>query len=103
MTRLGPRGLSILFPRSFVFLVTDPNRGSRSKGEVIVANEASWDRIGRVVLGIVLLIVGFGVMDGGAGLIVGLIGLIPLLTGLVGWCPLYSLFGFRTNKASAEA
>lgn len=64
-------------------------------------NEAGWDRAGRVVLGVVLLIVGFGVMSGTAGVVVGLIGLIPLLTGLVGWCPLYSVFGFRTNRAEA--
>jgi len=60
-------------------------------------NEASWDRIGRVVLGVVLLIVGFGVMGGTGGVIVGLIGLVPLLTGLAGRCPIYSLLGVRTN------
>lgn len=62
-----------------------------------MANEASWDRIARVILGIVLLIVGFGVMSGTGGVIVGLIGLVPLLTGLSGFCPLYRLAGFRTN------
>jgi len=28
----------------------------------------------------------------------GLIGLVPLATGLIHWCPLYSLFGLRTCK-----
>ncbi len=28
----------------------------------------------------------------------GLIGLIPLITGLVNFCPLYSLFGVKTCK-----
>jgi len=65
-------------------------------------NEASWDRIVRVVLGIVLLIVGFAVMDGAAGVVVGVIGLVPLVTGLVGWCPLYRLLGIRTDGASAH-
>lgn len=64
-------------------------------------NEASWDRIGRVVLGVVLLIVGFGVMGGTGGVIVGLIGLVPLLTGLAGRCPVYSLLGIRTNNTEA--
>ena len=60
-------------------------------------NEAGWDRVFRLALGIVLLIVGFVVMDGAAGVVVGLVALVPLLTGLIGWCPLYTLFGFRTN------
>lgn len=28
----------------------------------------------------------------------GAIGLIPLLTGLMNWCPLYSVFGIKTCK-----
>lgn len=66
-------------------------------------NEASWDRILRVVLGVALLIVGFGVMDGTAGVVVGIIGFVPLITGLVGWCPLYSVLRIRTNHAEAPA
>jgi hypothetical protein len=30
----------------------------------------------------------------------GWVGLIPLATALVGWCPAYSLLGIRTCKAS---
>ena len=63
-------------------------------------NEAGWDRLFRVVLGVTLLVVGFAVMGGTAGVIVGLVGLVPLLTGLVGWCPLYSVFGFRTKAGT---
>ena len=61
------------------------------------ANEAGWDRIARVVLGVVLLVVGFGVMGGTGGTVLGIVGLIPLVTGLVGYCPLYSVFRFRTS------
>ncbi|HXV70926.1 MAG TPA: DUF2892 domain-containing protein [Acidimicrobiia bacterium] len=62
------------------------------------ANEASWDRIGRVVLGIVLLYLGWAeVVTGGWGIALKIIGFVPLLTGLVGWCPLYALFSFRTK------
>ncbi len=68
-----------------------------------MTNEAGWDRIARVVLGVVLLIVGFGVMSGTAGVVVGVIAFVPLLTGLVGWCPLYAVLGFRTNTFSHEA
>lgn len=68
-----------------------------------MVNEAGWDRLFRIVLGVVLLIVGFGVMGGTAGVIVGIVGFVPLLTGLSGWCPLYSLVGFRTNRAADDA
>jgi len=61
-------------------------------------NEASWDRIARVIVGGVLIALGLGVVDGGLGIFLAVFGLIPLLTGLVGWCPLYSVFGFRTNR-----
>lgn len=62
-------------------------------------NEAGWDRITRVALGIVLLALGWGgVVDGGWGTFLKVIGFVPLLTGLVGWCPAYALFRFRTNS-----
>ncbi|HEC09250.1 MAG TPA: DUF2892 domain-containing protein [Acidimicrobiales bacterium] len=67
------------------------------------ANEASWDRIARVVLGVVLLIVGFGVMGGTGGTILGIVGLVPLLTGLVGWCPAYALFHFSTKESAGTS
>jgi len=28
----------------------------------------------------------------------GLIGFLPLVTGLIGWCPAYTLFGIKTCK-----
>lgn len=63
-------------------------------------NEAGWDRILRVIAGLALLYLGFGgVVGGGLGAALKIIGFIPLLTGLFGWCPLYSLFKFRTNRA----
>lgn len=62
-------------------------------------NEAGWDRVLRVVLGIVLLYLGWaGVVSGGLGVVLGIVGVILLLTGLVGWCPLYSLFKISTRQ-----
>lgn len=67
-------------------------------------NEAMWERIGRVAIGLVLLGLGWtGVVDGTLGTVFKYLGFVPLLTGLVGWCPLYSLFGFRTNRGEATA
>ncbi|MCE7981104.1 MAG: DUF2892 domain-containing protein [Caldilinea sp. CFX5] len=40
-----------------------------------------------------------GVVGGTLGLVLQYLGFIPLLTGVIGWCPLYSLFGFRTKSA----
>ncbi len=66
-------------------------------------NEASWDRIGRVVLGIVLLALGWGgVVEGAWGTVFQYLGFVPLATGLLGWCPVYAVFGFRTNAESQE-
>jgi hypothetical protein len=65
-------------------------------------NEASWDRIARVVSGAVLIYVGFsGVVEGGLGTFLGVFGFVPLITGLAGWCPLYAIFRFRTNRETA--
>jgi len=62
-------------------------------------NEAGWDRVLRIIGGAVLLYLGFGGIIGGTvGTIVGIVGFVPLVTGLVGWCPLYAPFHFRTNK-----
>lgn len=67
------------------------------------ANEAAWDRIARVVLGIVLLYLGWAeVVTGGWGLALKVVGFVPLLTGLVGWCPLYALFRFQTNTETVR-
>ncbi len=63
-------------------------------------NEAGWDRIGRVVLGIVLLGLGWsGAVDGTLGTVLKVVGFVPLITGLAGWCPLYAMLGFRTNAS----
>lgn len=66
-------------------------------------NEGTVDRAIRVVLGIALLIIGFAAIGGTAGTIVGLVGLVPLLTGLAGWCPLYSVLGIKTTGAADTA
>jgi len=60
-------------------------------------NEANWDRIARVVAGIALLVIGFGVVGGTGGTILGIVAFVPLVTGLVGFCPLYALLHIRTN------
>lgn len=55
-------------------------------------NEGTLDRILRIIVGLVLLALIFV----GPKTMWGLIGLIPLLTGLIGYCPLYQIFGLNT-------
>lgn len=62
-------------------------------------NVGGIDRIVRIVLGVVLIVAGFFFMTGTTGVIVGVIGFIPLLTALVGWCPLYLPFKLNTRKS----
>ena len=55
------------------------------------------DRIGRVVLGLALIAFAMGVFGATTGFNwVGWIGVLPLITVLVGSCPLYSLLGLST-------
>ncbi len=63
-------------------------------------NTAGWERALRVLLGVTLLILGWGgFVTGTLGLIFKIGGFVPLLTGAVGVCPLYSLFHFSTKRA----
>lgn len=55
-------------------------------------NEGAVDRILRIVFGLALLSLVFI----GPKTMWGLVGLIPLLTGLAGYCPLYQVLGFST-------
>ncbi len=59
-------------------------------------NESSLDRIARTLLGVVLLAMVFV----GPQTNWGYIGLIPLLTGLVGVCPIYRIFGISSCSIS---
>lgn len=57
-------------------------------------NEGKIDRLLRVVVGLVLLALVFV----GPQTPWGWIGVVPLLTGLVGYCPAYSLIGLNTCR-----
>lgn len=56
------------------------------------ANVGTVDRVLRVLVGLVLI----GLALTGAIGAWGWIGLLPLATGLLRYCPAYSLFGWRT-------
>ena len=62
-------------------------------------NEGEMDRLVRVILGLTLLTLFFT----GPKTAWGLVGLVPLLTGLVGRCPLYAAFGISTCPTRSHA
>ena len=56
------------------------------------ANVGGLDRILRIAVGIVLIaLAAMGTVG-----VWGWIGVVPLLTGLIGWCPAYPLLGIST-------
>jgi hypothetical protein len=66
---------------------------------VMEKNVGSIDRIARIVLGLVLISLVFV----GPQTPWGWIGLVPLGTALVGWCPAYRLLGIRTCSTGHRA
>ena len=62
-------------------------------------NESKTDRIIRVVLGVALFALGlFGEISQTLGIVLMIIGGIAIITGAIGFCPIYALLKFRTNK-----
>ncbi len=62
-------------------------------------NESNVDRIIRVVVGVVLLFLGFGgALAGSLAVMADVLGAVMLLTAAIGFCPLYAVFKFSTLK-----
>lgn len=57
-------------------------------------NVGGIDRIARIVVG--LAAVAFALFSGHELAVWGWIGVVPLATGLIGWCPAYLPFGLKT-------
>jgi uncharacterized membrane protein YfcA len=55
-------------------------------------NTGGIDRILRIVLGVALIA---ATLTGAIG-VWGWIGIVPLATALMGWCPAYAMLGFNT-------
>jgi hypothetical protein len=55
-------------------------------------NVGGIDRIARIVIGLVLI----GLTLTGTIGVWGWLGVVPLATGAIGWCPPYAIFGFST-------
>lgn len=62
----------------------------------MASNVGSIDRVLRIILGLGLISIVFI----GPQTPWGWIGVVPLVTALLGWCPAYSLLGIKTCKVS---
>ncbi|MHB9119695.1 MAG: YgaP family membrane protein [Burkholderiales bacterium] len=64
-------------------------------------NQALWERILRIVMGIGLAATGYiyGDMYGNAPLALVFIGTVLIVTGTVAYCPAWHLLGFSTKRA----
>ncbi len=60
-------------------------------------NVGDIDKAVRIIAGLILLSLIF-ILEGTARWW-GLVGIVPLLTGTLGWCPLYTLLGLDTCPA----
>lgn len=56
-------------------------------------NVGRMDKVLRIVVGLAILLAGFAYQSWW-----GLVGLVPLLTGVIGWCPAYLPLGLSTCK-----
>jgi hypothetical protein len=61
--------------------------------DIIPTNMSGLDRLLRIVLGLLLLSLVFV----GPRTDWGFLGLIPIISGVMGFCPVYSLLGIRTG------
>jgi predicted RND superfamily exporter protein len=62
-------------------------------------NEGNVDRLARGVVALIALILAFAVGIGSvAGVILALLAVVMAVTAAVGFCALYKLFGFSTDR-----
>ena len=68
-------------------------------GACMKINETHIDSVIRIFASVLLLYVGFsGELSGALAIMAIVLGVILLLTGVVGFCPLYALFRFGRRK-----
>ncbi|TSE36063.1 hypothetical protein Tfont_02051 [Tepidimonas fonticaldi] len=61
-------------------------------------NVGGIDRVLRIVIGLALIALAATDTVG----LWGWIGVVPLATGLIGWCPPYAIFGINTCKTRTD-
>ena len=63
------------------------------------SNEGGGDRLIRIIAGVVLFMLGWGILKNNIlGIIFDILGVILFVTGITGFCGLYKLLGISTKK-----
>ena len=60
-------------------------------------NVGKTDKIIRVIVGLVIIVIGFYFKSWW-----GAVGVIPIFTAAIGWCPVYLPFGISSSKIKEE-
>lgn len=68
----------------------------------MIKNESNIDRLIRVIVGIVLLVL-VAFTSGAVQVILAVLGAILLATGIIGFCPLYKLFKIDTSEKKGNS
>lgn len=71
----------------------------------MIVNEGEWERIIRVVVGVVLIAAGIlaPYTDHPWSYAISVIGVVLVGTGLIGYCPAWHLFGISTAKKDGRS
>ena len=60
-------------------------------------NVGKTDKIIRIIVGLVIIVIGFYFKSWW-----GAVGVIPIFTAAIGWCPVYLPFGISSSKIKEE-
>lgn len=60
-------------------------------------NVGKTDRVFRIVLGLIIILAGFYYQNWW-----GAVGIVPIFSGLIRWCPAYIPFGFSTCETDKK-
>jgi hypothetical protein len=63
----------------------------------MTANIGGIDRVLRIIVGLALMVLAATATVGWWGWL----GIVPLLTGVIGWCPPYAMLGFSTCRTKS--
>jgi hypothetical protein len=62
-------------------------------------NQAVWDRVLRILIGLVMLVVGaLGLFNEPWNMALVIFAFYPFITGASGWCPVYVLLEYSTRR-----
>jgi hypothetical protein len=71
--------------------------------KIMKPNEGTTDRLIRLILGVVLIIIGWPILKNNTlGIILDTIGVIFFITGITGFCAIYKIFGINTLRVPKE-